>query len=87
MKTIQVTDDLQQNLRELEEESLIAIGVGDLARMISSVVGSGTALESFDEGIGLIGDIATHNADRIAALTEKIVDAVFKTEEVTALKK
>ena len=78
MKTIQVTDDLQESLGELERESLIATGVGDLARMISSVVGSGTALESFDEGIWLIGVIATDNAGRIAALTEKITNAVYK---------
>ena len=84
MKTIQVTDDLQQNLRELERESLIATGVGDLVRMISSVFGTGDALESFDEGIWLIGVIATDNAGRIAALTEKITNAVYKAEEVTA---
>ena len=52
--------------------------------MISSVFGTGDALESFDEGIWLIGVIATDNAGRIAALTEKITNAVYKAEEVTA---
>ena len=84
MKNIHVTDDLQQNLSDLERESLIAIGVADLIRMLHSAVGTGDALESFDEGIWLIGDIATDNADRITALTEKITDAVYKSEEVTA---
>ena len=84
MKTIQVTDDLQESLGELERESLITRGVGDLIRMLHSVTETGDALESFDEGIWLIGDIATDNADRITALTEKITDAVYKSEEVTA---
>ena len=84
MKNIHVTDDLQQNLSDLERESLITRGVGDLIRMLHSVTETSDALESFDEGIWLIGDIATDNADRITALTEKITDAVYKSEEVTA---
>lgn len=84
MKNIHVTDDLQQNLSDLERESLITRGVGDLIRMLHSVTETDDALESFDEGIWLIGDIATDNADRITALTEKITDAVYKSEEVTA---
>ena len=84
MKNIYVTDDLQQNLSDLERESLITRGVGDLIRMLHSVTETGDALESFDEGIWLIGDIATDNADRITALTKKITDAVYKSEEVTA---
>ena len=46
MKNIHVTDDLQQNLSDLERESLITRGVGDLIRMLHSVTETGDALES-----------------------------------------
>ena len=81
MRTIQVTDNLQQCFSDLERESLIAIGVADLIRMLHSAAGTGDALESFDEGIWLIGDIATDNAARIAALTENIINMELSESE------
>lgn len=57
-----------QAFLDLETELLIAKGVADVVRMISASTSSGDSLESFENGIWLIGNIATDNAQRIEEL-------------------
>ena len=78
MAEIQITDELRQNLRDLERESLVSRGVSDLVRMFHSITDTHETLESFDEGIWLIGEVASDNSNRISNLTESIFDAVIK---------
>lgn len=71
VKTWQIIKPQKTRLKlflDLETELLKAQGIADLIRMLSVATSSGDSLESFENGIWLIGSIATDNAQRIEEL-------------------
>lgn len=61
-------ENTAQAFLDLETELLKAQGIADVIRMLSVATSSGDSIESFENGIWLIGSIATDNAQRIEEL-------------------
>lgn len=61
-------ENTAQAFLDLETELLIAKGVADIICAFGTVKSSGNSLDLFENGIWLIGNIATDNAQRIEEL-------------------
>lgn len=81
MAVQQVDERLRDALYDLEKEAIIATGIGDLTRLVSDISNSpSTSYDSYEEGIALVGDLATDNAKRITELSDLIWDLIYHAD-------
>ena len=81
MAVQQVDERLRDALYDLEKEAIIATGIGDLTRLVSDISNSpNTSYDSYEEGITLIGNLATDNAERITELHTLIWGLIYHAD-------
>lgn len=81
MAVQQVDERLRDALYDLEKEAIIATGIGDLTRLVSDISNSpSTSYDSYEEGITLIGNLATDNAKRITELHALIWGLIYHAD-------